>query len=75
VWRLLQTDDELWRAIAENTATMSALVDQQLELTAATRTPHDVARHARLMQTNARTISKLEHQYRNYTDELRRRYS
>jgi hypothetical protein len=34
----------------------------------------DVIHRAQLMQSNAETISKLERKYREYTDELRRRY-
>jgi hypothetical protein len=67
------TDDELWRAIAQNTNAMSALVYRRLELDAG-NTRNDVIHRAQLMQSNAETISKLERNYREYTDELRRRY-
>ena len=67
------TDDELWQAIAHNTTAMSALVYRRLELDAGD-TRNDVIHRAQLMQSNAETISKLERKYREYTDELRRRY-
>src|SRR5713101_1950320 len=67
------TDDELWQAIAHNTTAMSALVYRRLELDAG-NTRNDVIHRAQLMQSNAETISKLERKYREYTDELRRRY-
>lgn len=71
--RLLLTDEELWQAIAENTNAVSALIDQQLELSATICASNDV-RRARLMQSNTQTISKLQRQYRDYTSELHRRY-
>jgi hypothetical protein len=40
------SDDELWRAIAQNTNAMSALVHQQLELDAAVNGSSDVVRQA-----------------------------
>jgi hypothetical protein len=67
------TDDELWQAIAHNTTVMSALVCRRLELDAG-NTRNDVIHRAQLMRSNAETISKLERKYREYTDELRRRY-
>ncbi len=67
------TDDGLWRAIAQNTNAMSALVYRRLELDVG-NTRNDVINRARLMQTNAEIISKLEYNYREYTAELRRRY-
>ena len=67
------TDDELWQAIAHNTTAMSALVYRRLELDA-DDTRNDVIDRAQLMQSNLETVSKLERKYREYTDELRRRY-
>ena len=67
------TDEELWQAIAHNTTAMSALVYRRLELDAG-NTRNDVIDRAQLMQSNLETISKLERKYREYTDELRRRY-
>jgi hypothetical protein len=67
------TDDELWRRIAQNTTLMSVLVYRRIELDAG-NTRDDVIHRAQLMQSNLETIIKLEHKYREYTDELRRRY-
>jgi hypothetical protein len=67
------TDDELWRAIARNTTVMSMLVYRRLELDAG-NARDDVIDRAQLMQSNLETITKLERKYREYTDELRRRY-
>ena len=64
------TDDELWRAIAENTNAMSALVEQ-LKLDKST-TPNNRNRRAQLV--HSQTISKYQREYREYTVELRRRY-
>ena len=73
--RLLLTDEQLWRAIAENTNEMSGLVDQQLELATTINRPNDIDRRAGRMQSNVRTISRLGRQYQAFTAELRRRYS
>ena len=68
------TDEQLWRAIAQNTNAMSALVRQQLEL-ADVNTISDSIRQAKLRESNAEIIDKLARNYREYTAELRRRYS
>jgi aspartate oxidase len=68
------SDDELWRAIAQNTNAMSALVHRQLELDAAMNGSSGIVRRARLMQSNTETIDKLQRNYREYTAELRRRH-
>jgi hypothetical protein len=67
------TDDELWQAIAHNTTVMSALVYRRLELDAG-NARDDIIDRAQLMQLNLDIISKLERKYREFTDELRRRY-
>jgi hypothetical protein len=67
------TDDQLWQAIARNTNVMSALVYRRIELDAG-NARNDIIDRAQLMQSNLETISKLERKYREYTDELRRRY-
>ena len=72
--RLLLTDEQLWRAIAENTDEMSALVDQQFELAAANGAL-DIGRRGNLRQLNAQRINTLQRQYQAFTTELRRRYS
>jgi hypothetical protein len=63
------TDDELWRAIAQNTESMSTFIQQQLELNA-----RPGGSQTMLANSYARRISLLERQYRIYTAELRRRY-
>ena len=68
------TDDQLWRAIAQNTNAMTALIHQQLALAAVTKIS-DSIRQAKLRESNAERIGKLERNYREYTAELRRRYS
>jgi hypothetical protein len=67
-------DEQLWRAIAQNTNAMSALVRQQLELADA-NTISDSIRQAKLRESNAEIIDKLARNYREYTHELRRHYS
>jgi hypothetical protein len=63
------TDDELWRAIAHNTETLSALIQRQLEMKARPGGVQTMVAHS-----NDQTIGALERQYRIYTAELRRRY-
>lgn len=63
------TDNELWRAIAQNTETMSDLIHQMFE----SKTGSNTGPRTRRVP-NAQTISALEQQYRIYTAELRRRY-
>jgi hypothetical protein len=67
------TDDELWRRIAQNTTLMSALVYRRIELDAG-NARNAIIDRAQLMQSNLETISKLERKYREYTNELCRRY-
>jgi hypothetical protein len=69
------TDEQLWRAIAQNTNAMTALIHQQLELAPAVNTLSDTIRQTKIRESNAERISKLERNYRQYTAELRRRYS
>jgi hypothetical protein len=69
------TDEQLWRAIAGNTNAMTALVHQQLELAPAVNTLSDTIRQAKLRESNAERIGKLERNYLQYIAELRRRYS
>ena len=68
------TDEQLWRRIARNTNAMTALIHQQLELTAV-NTISEAIRQAKLKESNTERIGKLERNYREYTAELRRRYS
>jgi hypothetical protein len=74
VQRIPLNDDELWRAIAENTDAMSTLVHEQVELEASAGGPNDGDSRRILMRSNAQKIDKFERQYREYTGELRRRY-
>ena len=69
-----RTDEQLWRAIVRNTNAMTALVHQLLELDAV-NTISDSIRQAKLRESNTERIRKLERNYREYTAELRRRYS
>jgi Flp pilus assembly pilin Flp len=63
------TDDELWRAIEQNTEAMSALFLQQLELDAASG-PIDPGTRADLI----RFANRFQDEYREYSTELRSRY-
>jgi len=56
------TDDELWRAIAQNTETMSALLREQAELDDA----DSIAIHV--------LASRFQREYWQYVAELQRRY-
>jgi hypothetical protein len=58
------TDDELWRAIAHNTDTLSALLLEELKLNDSAINPC----------TRADLILFVNGQYRDYTAELRRRH-
>ena len=68
------TDEQLWRAITQNTNAMTALIVQQLELDPAINTPNGIIRQAKLRESNAERIGKLERNYQEYTAELLRRY-
>jgi hypothetical protein len=54
---------------------MTALIHQQLELDPAVNTPNGIIRQAKLRESDAERIGKLERNYQGYTAELRRRYS
>ena len=71
--RLNLTDEELWLAITDNTNTMSALVNQQLEIDDKIGRA-EPAERARLMRNHLETINRYQREYRDYTAELRRRY-
>jgi len=68
------SDDELWRAIAENTDALAALVHKQLDELDELFTPNDAAKKAELTRSNLQTVNKYQREYREYTAELRRRY-
>jgi hypothetical protein len=57
------TDEQLWRRIARNTNAMTALIHQQLELTAV-NTISEAIRQAKLKESNTERIGKLERNYR-----------
>jgi hypothetical protein len=61
------TDEQLWRAIAQNTNAMTALIHQQLELDPAVNTLSNTIRQAKLRESNAERIGKLERNYAEYT--------
>ena len=69
------TDEQLFRAIAQNTNAMTALIHQQLELYPAVKTLGDRIRQTMLKKSNADRIGKLERNYWEYSAELRRRYA
>jgi len=64
------TDDQLWRAIANNTEKLSALIHQQIELGDA----DSATLHPRMRSDLIRFASRFQREYRQYVDELRRRY-
>jgi hypothetical protein len=74
VQRILLSDDQLLRAIAENTDGMSVLVHDQVKLEAGIGEWYDPAIRDTLMRSNAEKIGKLERQYHDFAKELRRRY-
>jgi len=53
---------------------LTALLLQQLELAPALNTLSDAIRQAKLRESNAERIGKLERNYQEYTAELLRRY-
>jgi hypothetical protein len=67
------TDDDLWRAIADNTDVMSLLIEQQFELDADAGTPDPDTRQ-KLMLFNVQAIDNYNRQYRDCIAEIRRRY-
>jgi len=64
------SDDELWRAIAQNTETMSALLHRQAELDNADSGAIHFRKRDLILFAN-----RFQREYREYTAELRRRYS
>ena len=67
------TDDDLWRAIANNTDAMSALIEEQNELDAKWG-PSDPAARQKLILFNVQAINNYDRQYRDVISEIRRRY-
>jgi hypothetical protein len=69
--RLHLTDDELWRAIADNTNALSALIEKQWEWNAELGAPAIVG------TLNSISICRADayyREYRGYIAEVRRRY-
>jgi hypothetical protein len=64
------SDDELWRAIAQNTETMSAFLHQQAELDEADPNAIHFRKRDLILFAN-----RFQRQYREFAAELRRRYS
>ena len=67
------TDEELWRAIAENTDAVSGLIEKQFELDAGLGVP-DPNTQQKLMLFNVQTIDKYHREYRDFIAEFHRRY-
>jgi hypothetical protein len=63
------TDDELWRAIAQNTGAMSAVLHEELEV------PSNPETRANLLRSRWKAINRFQREYRAYTAELQRRHS
>ena len=70
---ILLTDDELWRAITNNTNALSILVEQQSELDAGAGPPDSDTRLERLL-FNVQAIDRYHCEYKDYIAEVRRRY-
>lgn len=69
------TDDEIWRAIAENTHALSQVVERRRELDAAIAASDDPTCRAKLMRLHLDTVNRFQREYRAYTAELRRRHT
>jgi len=67
------SDEELWRAIADNTDALSAVIEQQIELGGGNG-GRDAESRAKLMRTNAQLVDIYQREYRDMTAEIRRRY-
>ena len=65
------TDDELWRAIADNTNALSALIEKQCEWNAQSRVP---AILRTLKSISICRADKYHREYEDYIAEVRRRY-
>jgi hypothetical protein len=69
------TDDDLWRAIANNTNALSALIEQQSELDAGTaESSLDPDTRQQLLLFNVQAIDKYHREYRDFVAEVCRRY-
>ena len=68
------TDDELWRAIADNTDALSTLIEKQSELDAGVGPSDPDMRQGLLLLFNVQAIDKYHREYKDYIAEVRRRY-
>jgi hypothetical protein len=66
------TDDDLLRAIADNTDDLSALIEEQMQLKAASDSI-DPDTRARLTHFTVERIEAYQRDYRQFTAEIRRR--
>jgi hypothetical protein len=67
------TDDDLRRAIANNTDAVSALIEKQIELNTQRGTSDPTSRQ-KLILFNVQSINNYNRQYRDFIAEIRRRY-
>jgi len=67
------TDDDLWRAVANNTDAMSTIFEKQIELDADFRTSGSDTRQ-KLMLFNVQAIDNYNRQSRDFIAKSRRRY-
>jgi hypothetical protein len=67
------TDDDLWRAIANNTDAMSTLIEEQIELNTQWGASGPASRQ-KLILFNVQAINNYNRQYRDFIAEIRRRY-
>lgn len=65
------TDDELWRAIADNTNALSTFIEKQCEWDAESEAPAIVGT---LNSISICRVDKYYREYRDYIAEVRRRY-
>ena len=69
------TDEELLRAIAENTDGMSDLINCRVQFDAEISDLDDPAERSELMNYYVGRLNNFESEYRAYTTELRRRHA
>ena len=70
--RVNLTDNDLWRAIAENTNALSLLVQEGLELDAQLAASGD--RRTQIVRLYLDVVNRLQRDYSECKTELRRRY-
>ena len=63
------TDDDLWRAIANNTDAMSALIEEQIELNTQWR-GYLIPNRQKLILFNVQAINNYNRQYRDFIAEV-----